>query len=62
MQDNAASRRQGSAAGYDVVIERDVLVPMRDGVRLATDLYFPMHAGCPGYFPHPARSAGSLEL
>jgi predicted acyl esterase len=45
MQDNAASRRQGSAAGYDVVIERDVLVPMRDGVRLATDLYFPMHAG-----------------
>ena len=26
---------------YDVVIERDVMVEMRDGVRLATDLYFP---------------------
>jgi predicted acyl esterase len=53
MQDNAASRRQGSAAGYDVVIERDVLVPMRDGVRLATDLYFPLHAGTRAVGPFP---------
>ena len=26
---------------YDVVRRTDVMVPMRDGVRLATDLYFP---------------------
>ena len=26
---------------YDVVVEKDVMVAMRDGVRLATDLYFP---------------------
>ena len=25
----------------DVIVARDVMVPMRDGVRLATDLYFP---------------------
>jgi putative CocE/NonD family hydrolase len=27
------------------VVERDVMVPMRDGVRLATDLYFPAAGG-----------------
>ncbi len=27
------------------VIERDVMVPMRDGVRLATDIYFPAQGG-----------------
>ena len=26
---------------WDVIIARDVMVPMRDGVHLATDLYFP---------------------
>ena len=26
---------------HDVIVARDVMVPMRDGVRLATDLYFP---------------------
>ena len=38
---------------YDVVIERDVMVEMRDGVRLATDLYFPARDGqpVPGKFP-----------
>ena len=37
----------------DVVIERDVMVEMRDGVRLATDLYFPARDGqpVPGKFP-----------
>ena len=38
---------------YDLVIERDVMVEMRDGVRLATDLYFPARDGLPlpGKFP-----------
>jgi len=30
---------------YDVVVERDVMVAMRDGVRLATDLHFPARNG-----------------
>lgn len=34
-------------------LEKDVMVPMRDGVRLATDLYFPAHNGArlEGKFP-----------
>ena len=31
--------------GYEIVVERDVMVPMRDGVRLATDLYQPAKDG-----------------
>jgi uncharacterized protein len=36
-----------------VIVERDVMVPMRDGVRLATDIYFPAANGqrLPGRFP-----------
>jgi putative CocE/NonD family hydrolase len=36
-----------------VVIERNIMVPMRDGVRLATDVYLPAHDGqiLPGKFP-----------
>ncbi len=30
---------------YEVEVERDVMVPMRDGVRLATDIYRPLGAG-----------------
>jgi hypothetical protein len=35
------------------VLEKDVMIPMRDGVRLATDLYFPAHNGArlEGKFP-----------
>lgn len=29
----------------DVVVERDVMIPMRDGARLATDIYRPAHHG-----------------
>ncbi len=29
----------------DVVVQRDVMVPMRDGVRLATDIWLPARAG-----------------
>lgn len=44
---------QGSAQAYDVAWERNVMVPMRDGVRLATDLYFPALGDRPvsGKFP-----------
>ncbi len=47
------TQRQGSAAIYDVWAERGVLVTMRDGVRLATDLYRPARDGRPaaGRFP-----------
>ena len=35
------------------VVERDVMVPMRDGVRLATDIYYPARDGIrlEGKFP-----------
>ena len=32
---------------YDVVVFRNVMVPMRDGVRLATDVYRPARNGAP---------------
>ena len=37
----------------DVVVEENVMVPMRDGVRLATDVYRPARGGAPleGRFP-----------
>ena len=42
-----------SAAEYDVASEADVMVPMRDEVRLATDIYFPAKGGqrAVGKFP-----------
>jgi len=45
--------RQGSPIGWDVVVLRDVAVPMRDGVRLACDVYLPALGGTPalGRFP-----------
>lgn len=38
---------------YGMVVARDVMVPMRDGVRLATDIYWPARDGValPGPFP-----------
>ncbi len=43
----------GREAEYDVVTEAGVMVPMRDGVRLATDIYRPAKEGQPveGKFP-----------
>ena len=38
---------EGSHQQYDVVVEKQVMVPMRDGVRLATDIYRPARAGKP---------------
>ena len=34
-----------SAPTYDAYVERNTLVPMRDGVRLATDVYLPARSG-----------------
>jgi hypothetical protein len=35
---------QSTPAKYEVRVERSVAVPMRDGVHLSTDLYFPVNA------------------
>src|SRR5437764_797557 len=47
--------RVPSSAGweYDVVVEKNVRVPMRDGVNLAADLYLPARNGqvATGRFP-----------
>ena len=42
-----------SAPSFDVEVERNVMLPLRDGVRLATDLYFPARDGqrVAGEFP-----------
>lgn len=32
---------EGSYQQYDVICKSSVMVPMRDGVCLATDIYFP---------------------
>lgn len=44
---------QPERAEYGIVVARDVMVPMRDGVRLAADIYRPARAGeaLPGPFP-----------
>ena len=48
-----AKTYEGSHQQYDVVVDRDMMIPMRDGVRLATDLYHPATGGKPadGRFP-----------
>ena len=39
---------QAKAPAYgDVTVESDVMIPMRDGVRLATDIYRPNRVGAP---------------
>ena len=46
-------KRYARIAEYDYVVKRDVMVTMRDGVRLATDIYLPAQNGEPveGKFP-----------
>lgn len=43
----------GSYQQYDAICQSNVMIPMRDGVRLATDIYFPALGGQPasGKFP-----------
>ncbi|MGE0827465.1 MAG: CocE/NonD family hydrolase [Candidatus Binatia bacterium] len=45
---------QGSHQAFDVNVQREVMVPMRDGVTLATDIYFPAIADRSGRGPFPA--------
>lgn len=44
---------QGSYQQYDAICQSNVMIPMRDGVRLATDIYLPALNGqpAPGRFP-----------
>ena len=46
--------RDLSAPEFDVVVTKDVMVPMRDGLHLCTDLYFPARDGLPLPGKHPA--------
>lgn len=43
----AAAFPVSAAAPYEVAVQTDVMVPMRDGVRLATDVYLPARDGRP---------------
>ena len=45
---------QSSAPAYEALAERNVMVPLRDGVRVATDLYFPARGGESLQGPWPA--------
>src|SRR5690348_1237056 len=52
-QQLTTATRQGSHQEYDWLRETDVMTPMRDGVRLASDIYRPARGGraAPGTFP-----------
>lgn len=53
-----SQQRPGTVAGpYGVCLEKSVLLHMRDGVRLSTDLYFPV--GAPE--PLPVMVAGDAS-
>ena len=44
---------QGSHQQYDAICQSNIMIPMRDGVHLATDIYLPALGGQPasGKFP-----------
>ena len=44
-----------SAPAFDVHLTENVMLPMRDGVRMATDVYRPARAGPPRAGPRPRR-------
>ncbi len=44
MSEHVSNAAPGTEA-YEVAVERDVMIPVRDGVRLATDIYRPARAG-----------------
>ena len=46
-----------STPDYDIVVDENVMVPMRDGVRLATDIYRPAVDGQAIPAPSPPSSA-----
>jgi putative CocE/NonD family hydrolase len=43
--DSTLRGQSGPAAAESYVVARNVMVPMRDGVKLATDVYFPARSG-----------------
>jgi uncharacterized protein len=49
----ASNQRMGSWHAYDIAVQRDLMVAVRDRVRLATDVYFPAlgNVRAPGQFP-----------
>jgi uncharacterized protein len=49
-----ARERHGSAHCFEVAVERDVMVTMRDGARLATDVYRPAQGDVPALGSFPA--------
>lgn len=48
-----AQAPQPQTQPYEVILQKSVMIPMRDGVKLATDIYFPARDGKPveGKFP-----------
>ncbi len=52
----SVARPPRSAASYGVATLHDIMVPMRDGALLATDVYLPAREGVvlPGPFPSGA--------
>ena len=50
---NDTTAKATSISEYDFVVARDVMVAMRDGVKLATDIYRPARKGMAeaGKFP-----------
>ena len=44
---------EGSPIAYDVTCRKNVMTPMRDGVRLASDIYFPSLNGSPAEGQYP---------
>jgi len=49
----ASPQSHGVSRSYDVIVATNIMVSMRDGVKLATDVYLPAHHGelVPGKFP-----------
>jgi len=48
-----ATQADTTSVKYDVMVAKNIMAPMRDGVKLATDVYMPAHDGAPvpGKFP-----------
>ena len=53
MDDATPGREIRSRGEYDVIAHRDLMVPMRDGTLLATDVYLPAVDGEPAAGPFP---------
>jgi hypothetical protein len=56
-RERPAAREAGSAPSFEVIVAEKVMMPMRDGVRLAADVYFPARGGvaAPGRYPTVLR-------